>query len=598
MASDPKLVVLLEARLDKFEKQMAQAGLIADRHVNDINGKLEKVGFTSSFLKAAAAAFTLEKAISTVLKTLESAGQTKDVSERVGISAEALQEIQYALRQTGGEASAAAGGMEKFAEQLSKAARGTGELGRLFQANQIKVSDDTMTNLLNLANLIKNARNETDQLAIANMAFGRGAGKAFVGALKEGSAGFIELAQAARTTGNVLRDDVIASGAKLNQQWKDLVEQANKLVQSSIISSMPTIQHWLDKLNEWAQIALPILQAINKFNPAAWAVDAVTDAVGEPGAGLATGPPASGRPSITVNRRPGGTIIPGPRVGGGGDALDAYQRAIAAAQKHTAELEAETAAIDAGAAAQARAKLVVDLTTAAVEANRKAGKANTEVTAEQTAKINEVADAYENAMKKAEAAKGPLLEFGRAAREVNKNLQTAAVQGLTHFEDALVDVITQTKNVQEAFKAMADAILKDLLRVAIRMAITGPLASALGGGLTGGFGSLFPARAAGGAVAAGRGYTVGEHGPETFFPNASGMVVPNAANAGGGGLNLQIINNGANVEAGKPERRADGSLNMVILVDRLTAKNGSTPGSATSRMLRAHGATQPITRRA
>jgi hypothetical protein len=78
--------------------------------------------------------------------------------------------------------------------------------------------------------------------------------------------------------------------------------------------------------------------------------------------------------------------------------------------------------------------------------------------------------------------------------------------------------------------------------------MAGSLSSSIGGAIRGalsdipGVGSLF-ARAAGGPVAAGNAYVVGENGPELFLPSASGTIVPNkfveaAASApmvGGGG---------------------------------------------------------------
>ena len=36
MADEPKLVVALEARLDKFERQLREAGLIAERQMKEI----------------------------------------------------------------------------------------------------------------------------------------------------------------------------------------------------------------------------------------------------------------------------------------------------------------------------------------------------------------------------------------------------------------------------------------------------------------------------------------------------------------------------------------------------------------------------------
>src|SRR5690606_19374343 len=64
------------------------------------------------------------------------------------------------------------------------------------------------------------------------------------------------------------------------------------------------------------------------------------------------------------------------------------------------------------------------------------------------------------------------------------------------------------------------------------------------GGLLGGFGGK---RAAGGPVASGSAYLVGERGPELFVPKTDGFVMSNAAtaamSAGGGGGTVNIVNN-------------------------------------------------------
>ena len=65
----------------------------------------------------------------------------------------------------------------------------------------------------------------------------------------------------------------------------------------------------------------------------------------------------------------------------------------------------------------------------------------------------------------------------------------------------------------------------------------------MGGG--GGLGSIAGAfayggqQAGGGAVLAGRAYTVGERGRETFVPNTGGRIVPN----GEGGGNVSVVQN-------------------------------------------------------
>ena len=91
------------------------------------------------------------------------------------------------------------------------------------------------------------------------------------------------------------------------------------------------------------------------------------------------------------------------------------------------------------------------------------------------------------------------------------------------------------------------------------------------GGTASGFG-IAGARAAGGPVAGGRSYLVGERGPEIFNPPRSGSIVPNHAIGQPGGratrLNVQIINQGGAMQERKRERSRgpDGSETIKIYV--------------------------------
>jgi len=82
--------------------------------------------------------------------------------------------------------------------------------------------------------------------------------------------------------------------------------------------------------------------------------------------------------------------------------------------------------------------------------------------------------------------------------------------------------------------------------------------------VTGGGGLLgpLPRRAAGGPVAAGSPYIVGERGPELFVPGMSGAVVPNAAAAGGTTV-IQLV--------------LDGRVVTEVVHDGLLAKQRRTP---------------------
>ncbi|MEL6413736.1 MAG: tail tape measure protein [Pseudomonadota bacterium] len=96
----------------------------------------------------------------------------------------------------------------------------------------------------------------------------------------------------------------------------------------------------------------------------------------------------------------------------------------------------------------------------------------------------------------------------------------------------------------------------DLKRLAIRsidQIATHALTSGIGnlfGGDSGGLGSLLgnslgsllglPGRATGGSVSPGRGYVVGERGPELFVPTSAGRVEPSAGHGGGRDVRVAI----------------------------------------------------------
>jgi Lambda phage tail tape-measure protein (Tape_meas_lam_C) len=177
-----------------------------------------------------------------------------------------------------------------------------------------------------------------------------------------------------------------------------------------------------------------------------------------------------------------------------------------------------------------------DLLQIQLEATR-AGQAgidmtNAEILAHQRAK---------EAIQQREAALSKLPETTRYAQQAMDSFKNAD-QVLTSFagnvESAFGDIATGSKTAAEAFKSLADSIIRDLVRMTIRMAVTGPILKSIG--------ELFPAgisptefgnpfgRQHGGPVRAGSPYVVGEHGPELFVPRSSGQIVPNQPTSRGG----------------------------------------------------------------
>lgn len=105
------------------------------------------------------------------------------------------------------------------------------------------------------------------------------------------------------------------------------------------------------------------------------------------------------------------------------------------------------------------------------------------------------------------------------------------------LSEAFTDAITGARNLRDAI----GGLLQDLGRMVVNEGFQSLFKNVGGGGTGGifngiwsGIKSLFGGfRASGGAVMPGRGYIVGENGPEFFSPSSAGQIVPNHELGGG-----------------------------------------------------------------
>lgn len=123
--------------------------------------------------------------------------------------------------------------------------------------------------------------------------------------------------------------------------------------------------------------------------------------------------------------------------------------------------------------------------------------------------------------------------FSRAGDTLERGLLGAIRRGSLGFED---------------LRRTALNVVGDIAAQAVRNGL-GSIASGggtdAGGGILGLgslIGSLFglPGRATGGPVAPGRGYVVGERGPELFVPTSAGRVEGSGGSGGGRNVNVSI----------------------------------------------------------
>lgn len=208
-----------------------------------------------------------------------------------------------------------------------------------------------------------------------------------------------------------------------------------------------------------------------------------------------------------------------------------------------------------------------------------------------------------------EKEKEVLIALKDALNEKSKAL--AGLIGLqdemrSKFAESFSDVVRGTKSAKDALDGFFDSIASNILKmIADNVAaslfgekgqdgggLLGGLMSKMLGGIVGngsgsgggffssiasGFAGVFGgAKAAGGDVLAGRGYWVGEEGPEWFEPRGTGTIVPVAAAMASSRDGRQIVQNLNVTVAGRPDRRTPMQIAREVGREssRAMARNG------------------------
>jgi hypothetical protein len=160
---------------------------------------------------ALATAFSVEKVVQFGLEAVSAAGKLSDLSDRVGVSAGFLQEMQFAAEQTGASLEDVTASIEKLSVARAQALAGSETKMNAFKllgisADDLKTlrSEDLFTKI---GDTIKNAPNPQNLLAPFREIAGKGAG-ALIPAMIEG---LQDTAQKARELGLVMNDNVVAS---------------------------------------------------------------------------------------------------------------------------------------------------------------------------------------------------------------------------------------------------------------------------------------------------------------------------------------------------------------------------------------------------
>lgn len=260
----------ITAQLGGVEKQIRKTGTAG----KDASGGLLSLSSAGGALKTLLPTLGLAGAVGGLValtkSAFDTASQLADTSTRVGIGVEALQELDYAAKQSGVSAGGLERALEGFTQRLGDARNGTGSLAGALKnvdvalLRNIQTAGSTEEALDLVFEALANTSSEADRAALANAAFGK-SGLELLPMLKDGTAGLEAMRQRARDLGIVLGEDMVRSGADAGNAVGELGQVIKGNLNRVLIEAAPLIKDATGLLSDFTGTAFKALGGFNKW---------------------------------------------------------------------------------------------------------------------------------------------------------------------------------------------------------------------------------------------------------------------------------------------------------------------------------------------
>lgn len=224
-------------------------------------------------------------------KAAENADEIDKMSQKIGISRQAYQELDYVLSQNGMDVNKLQSGMKSLTNAMAGAQDGTGATSEAFEALGVSVTNadgslrSSESVFYDSIAALQGMENETERNALANQLFGKSATE-MLPLLNSGAGSMEELTQKAHELGLVMDDDLIDNGVsltdtldtlkralgaaatKLGGALMPLVEKAANF----LIDNLPFIQNLFETLTPVItdlaeQLLPPLMQLVTSLLP-------------------------------------------------------------------------------------------------------------------------------------------------------------------------------------------------------------------------------------------------------------------------------------------------------------------------------------------
>lgn len=255
-----------QAKIAKLQKRFENFNKVG-RAMQQTGGKI-----TATMTKITAGVAALSAGLIFGLnKAADYADNIDKMSQKIGMSAEKYQELNFVLSQNGMNIDNLQMGYKTLTNQMASAQKGNKEAVSLFRKlgvnvkdsnGQLRSADDVFDD--SIKSLMR-MKNPTERMAYAIKLFGRNA-QELAPLLNNGIASYEELKRVAREKGMILSKEEIANAVK----YKDTMDKFSKMFETRIaalaIKYMPKVTEYLDRIMSntalWDKVAVSLARIV------------------------------------------------------------------------------------------------------------------------------------------------------------------------------------------------------------------------------------------------------------------------------------------------------------------------------------------------
>lgn len=566
------------------------------------------------------------------VRAVKAAGDLKDMADRLTISTTELQKYQFAAKQSGV-------GTEKLEVALTK-------LNSKIAEGELKY-DSTAQAIDSIAEAVKNAKDDTERLAIVNDAFGAKLGAKLLPFLKDGAEGVRLLGEEAERTGNVMSESTIKATDEFGDKVQVLFDTIDKnmqagylesfISQSGDVSAIYSDPQFVDGVKSIGTLIGDISVAALKaggalgqmYEQGKWLFDegiklnmkiaGIPEAAkrqsigkGDFGTDLESmysapwqqgwqGPKAT--PEKTGSAGRGTGIVPyvssteikaqekatEDLIKAGAKRADQAQQILDSVRQESEQLAIQTEMFGQKESAISRAQRAQQIANQLQQQGIK-------LSAQQKEQLDQYLDSLEYQTELYETQQ----KQQKALEETERNRQQAIDQLGASFESAFEKAIVDGEKLGDVLNSLLDDIVKLLTRLTITEPLINGITDAFkssgsssgGGGIGGFFSDLFGSLP---SFAVGTDYVPQDmvakiHKGERIIPAGE------AARMGGGNMNVIVQNMNGSQVSSKKQQNASGGMDMILMIQNAVADGIGTPGNPVNNALKGYAGRSIIRR--